>query len=140
MPNAADTIDHSGATRDPFAISPRQVGDHTCVVSLEGEIDLAAAPTVKSSLLELVRDGHRQLIVDLSLVRHLDSTGLGVLVGLRKRLADEGRLAIAGAPRNVLRLFQITGLDAKFEMFTTLDGALADMRDSSASVRPAPPC
>ncbi len=140
MPNAADTIDHCDATQDAFAISTRQVAEQTCVVSLEGDIDLAAAPTLKSALLELVREGHRQLILDLSGVSYLDSTGLGVLVGIRKRLADQGRLAIAGTPKNVFRVFQITGLDAKFEMFSTLDRALVDARESANSAPPARSC
>jgi anti-sigma B factor antagonist len=134
MPDSPDTTHHPDATGDAFAISSHEVGKHTCVVSLEGDIDLASAPTLKSALLELLHDGHRQFIVDLTKVGHLDSTGLGVLVGLRRRLADQGRLAIAGSPRNALRVFQITGLDARFEMFSTLDGALADVRGSSVMV------
>jgi anti-sigma B factor antagonist len=140
MPDSPNTTHHPDATGDAFAISTRDVGEHTCVVSLEGDIDLAAAPTLKSALLELLNDGHRQFILDLSQVRHLDSTGLGVLVGVRRRLADQGRLAIAGSPRNVSRLFEITGLDARFEMFPNLDGALVDVWGSSVTVRPTLPC
>jgi anti-sigma B factor antagonist len=134
MLNSADSSDHSAAARPGFAISSHGVDKRMVVVSLEGEIDLAAAPTLKSTLLELLRDGYCQFILDLSLVRHLDSTGIGVLVGLRRRLAGDGLLVIAAVPRNVLTVFQITGLDTRFEIFSTLDGALARARDPSMPV------
>jgi anti-sigma B factor antagonist len=86
---------------------------------------------LKAALLELQRDGCSQFIVDLSSVEHMDSTGLGVLVGLKRQLADRGLLAIAAVPRNVLSLFEITGLDARFEIFSTLDEALIYVRGAS---------
>jgi anti-sigma B factor antagonist len=131
MLNSAGTLHRSTAVRDGFAISSREVDERTCVVSLEGEIDLGAAPTLKSTLLELLHDGHCQFIVDMSLVSHIDSTGLGVLVGLRKRLSDNGLVAIAAVPRIPLRVFQITGLDARFEILPTLDDALIRAADPS---------
>jgi anti-sigma B factor antagonist len=122
---------HHSAVVSRCAISSHEVDKQTCVVSLDGEIDLAAAPTQKSTLLELLRKDYRRFIIDMSLVRHIDSTGLGVLVGLRRRLAGEGLLAIAAVPPSALRVFQITGLDTRFEIFSTLDHALAQARDSS---------
>jgi anti-sigma B factor antagonist len=131
MLDSAGTVHRSAAARGGFAISSRVVDERTCVVSLDGEIDLAAAPTLKVALLELLRERHTRFVVDLSLVRHIDSTGLGVLVGLRKRLADDGVVVIAAVPRNALRVFQVTGLDARFEIFSTVDRALAHATDSS---------
>jgi anti-sigma B factor antagonist len=133
MPNSADMFHRPDAVRGAFEISHHEVAKGTCVVSPAGEIDLASAPTLKVTLLELQRDGYSQFIIDLSSVEYMDSTGLGVLVGLKRRLADTGVLAIAAVPRNVLSVFEITGLDARFEIFSTLEEGLAYAREASVA-------
>ena len=51
------------------------------VVDVEGEIDVYTAPRLRELLIELVNNGHYQLVVNMEKVEFLDSTGLGVLVG-----------------------------------------------------------
>jgi anti-sigma B factor antagonist len=99
-----------------------------CVVAVEGEIDLATAPELKASLGELLEQGHRRFVIDLSDVAHLDSTGLGVLIGFDKRLNGDGVLAIAAAPRHVWVVFEVTGLGARFASFPTVDEAVSQLQ------------
>jgi anti-sigma B factor antagonist len=117
-----------------FAISRREVGGlhATSVVAVEGELDLASAPQLKRELADAVRAGSRRLIIDLSAVTFIDSTALGVLVSLQKNLHDDAHLAIVGAEGDVLQIFELTGLDATFEMFPSFEEGLAWMRGSAA--------
>jgi anti-sigma B factor antagonist len=118
-------------THETFVVNRREVDGHVCVISPEGEIDLATAPALKSALLESLQNGNFYIVVDLAEVSHMDSTGLGVLVAFLRRLADHGRLALTGIQGGVLTLFEVTGLDAKFDIFPTVDDALAHARETS---------
>src|SRR6266566_4885636 len=56
------------------------------IVDVEGEIDVYTAPRLRELLIDLVNNGHYQLVVNMEKVEFLDSTGLGVLVGGLKRV------------------------------------------------------
>lgn len=100
--------------------------DDETVMSVGGEIDVYTAPIVRERLDAAVRDGHVNLVVDLSQVRFLDSTGLGVLVGrLKLTRSRGGSLRLVATEEKVLKVFAITGLDKVFELYDTLDEALA---------------
>ncbi len=119
-----------GATpsRIRFAISERQLDERTRVLGVEGELDLASAPQLKWALADTLGAGASQLVLDLSLVTFIDSTALGVLVGTHRSLAAGERLAIACSHPDVLNIFELTGLDATFDIFSTFDDALAYAR------------
>jgi anti-sigma B factor antagonist len=117
-------------------MSHRDCGDAVCVVTPAGEIDLATAPLLKSSLVGRLGEGYTRFVVDLAAVRYLDSTGLGVLIGFARRLTEDGVVVLAQPPAPVSALLEITGLDATFEVFVTVDDALAHVRGGR---RPAAP-
>lgn len=104
----------------------RRQEDGRTILHLVGEIDVSTAPRVRDELSRVIADGSHDLIVDLSDVPFLDSTGLGVLVGRLKavRLVD-GDLVLAGAQERTLRNFKITGLDKVFHLYDSVDAALA---------------
>jgi anti-sigma B factor antagonist len=82
-------------------------------VQLRGELDLTTAPGLEQRLDRLRRDGHRQIILDLSGLEFLSAAGLTVLLRADQALrALGGRLVLTGPPRIVRRVFAITGLDA----------------------------
>jgi anti-sigma B factor antagonist len=117
-----------------FAVTERSLDERTSVLNVEGELDLAAAPSLKWALADLVQAGATQLVVDLSRVTFIDSTALGVLVGAHRSLSAGSRLAIACRHPDVLNIFELTGLDATFDIFPTLEDALAYARgDATAS-------
>jgi anti-sigma B factor antagonist len=116
-----------------FAISQRQIDDRTSVLSVEGELDLASAPNLKWALADVLGEGCSQLVLDLSLVRFIDSTALGVLVGAHRNLGDGVRLAIACEHPDVLNIFELTGLDATFDIFSSFDDALAHARGGAVA-------
>lgn len=134
-------IDPARAPKRPNSESPalrvqrRDLGGGITVVALEGEVDLASAPTVKATLAELPADVTR-IVVDLSGVEYMDSTGLGVLIGVRRRLPDPSGIALAGTRTTVRALFELTGLD--FQMFETADEAVAAFEQAAARERRPP--
>jgi len=109
----------------PFGIE-EHVHDGTTVVSVFGEVDVATAPTLRESLEDLVAKGDSgAIVVDLVGVTFIDSTGLGVLIGARKRCADEARqLRIVVDEPRILKVFEITGLTELFSIHPSLDLAL----------------
>ena len=102
-------------------LSTRRHGDRA-VVRVGGEIDLETAPQLGDHALEALRDVSPHLVIDLSDVTFMDSTGLKVLVTVRQR-ADlaGGSLAVTGASRTVLRLLSLTGLDQAFPLYDTVE-------------------
>ncbi len=121
-------------------VSHRDVGDGICVVTPAGEIDLATAPRLKSSLVELLEEGFTHFVLELSTVRYLDSTGLGILIGFVRRLPEGGQVVLAEAPSSVLGLLELTGLDAQFTTCAGVEDALAHVRGAEAGPAQAPLC
>ncbi len=110
-----------------LSLSTRSVADHT-VLEVGGEVDVYTAPRLRERLVELVEGGARSVIVDLSRVEFLDSTGLGVLVGALKRLrAAGGSLRLVCGQERLLKIFRITALDRVFSLFDTVEAAVAAM-------------
>jgi anti-sigma B factor antagonist len=100
--------------------------DRYRVVTVTGEVDVATAPKLRDRLDGAIDGGTPLLVVDLSSVTFIDSTGLGVLIGAAKRVEDAGgilRLVIA-EPR-ILKLFEITGLLDLFAIVSSREQAIA---------------
>ncbi len=96
------------------------------VISVRGEIHATTAPEFSQHLTSAIESGKTALVVDLSEVEFIDSTGLSVLLnGLRRVHQLRGHMALACANPTVLRLFQITKLDATFEIFDDRASAIA---------------
>jgi anti-sigma B factor antagonist len=95
------------------------------ILSVGGEVDVATAPRLREQLIDLVNGGHHRIVVDLSDVEFLDSTGLGVLVGALKRVrTQDGDLALVCTESRILKVFEITGLTKVFTMYESVDEAV----------------
>jgi anti-sigma B factor antagonist len=96
------------------------------VVALRGEIDVYTAPRLRQALIDLVEGGKTNILVDMSKVDFLDSTGLGVLVGGLKRVkAQDGSLEIVATQDKILKIFEITGLSKVFPIHDSVDAAVS---------------
>jgi anti-sigma B factor antagonist len=114
-----------------FDITTEQLDEKRYVISLAGEVDLYTAPEFKQQLLEVIAQGAREVIVDLSSTTFIDSTTLGVLVGGVKRLRpNDGQLSLVCSDRNITKIFEITGLDRVFTIHATRDEAVAQLRSA----------
>ena len=116
-----------------FQIHDEEIDAETHVIELGGEVDLYTAPEFKERLVQVIEDGKKQLVVDLSKATFIDSTTLGVLVGGVKRLRPVGgSLSLVCTDQNITKIFEITGLDRVFPIHTSRDEALADRGGGAA--------
>ncbi|HWG08352.1 MAG TPA: STAS domain-containing protein [Solirubrobacteraceae bacterium] len=127
MLGSTDTSGTEGFT-GAFGIIQSEPDERTSVVALEGELDLERAPSLKWALVDSIDAGKTQLVVDLTLVRFMDSTALSVLVGVNRSLSVGARMAVVCTNANVLKIFELSGMDGTFAIFPTLDEALGHVR------------
>ena len=96
------------------------------VLPLDGEIDLHVSPEVAKSLGSMIENKPKQLVVDLTKVTYLDSSGLAVLIeGMQNVQKYGGRFRLAGVQEDVKHVFDIARLDQVFEIYPDVDSALA---------------
>ncbi len=95
------------------------------VLTISGELDLAAAKTFKSEITEHQAAG-RVLVLDLAGLEFCDSTGLGALAGLHRRAVTiGGDLRLAGLQPRVEHVLRLSGVSAVIPIFPDVPAALA---------------
>ncbi len=106
------------------------VADGITVLTVRGEADVYSSPTLRDRLMDLIDGNGSVVIVDLSEVGFIDSTGLGTLVAAHKRAAARGgALPLVCAQDRILKLLRITGLDDVFVIHPTLEEAVVAAHD-----------
>ena len=96
------------------------------VLPLEGEIDLHISPEVAESLRAMAAKKPKRIVVDLTKVTYLDSSGLAVLIeGMQSVQEYGGNFAVAGVQESVQHILDIARLDQFFQIFPDVDSALA---------------
>jgi anti-sigma B factor antagonist len=91
-----------------------------------GEVDVYSAPELRERLSGLLSASAPSLVVNLTDVTFLDSTGLGTLVaGLNRAVQFGGTLTLVCDHDRILKLFRITGLDSVFSIRSSVDEAVA---------------
>jgi anti-sigma B factor antagonist len=109
-----------------FRLTDESVGDNKHVVSLWGEIDAHSAPRLGSRLFGLADEGKARVVVDLSDVTFMDSTGIGVLLNALGHFSLRHATMVLVCPtERVLRPFQVTGLVSHLTIFGSREEALA---------------
>ena len=100
-----------------FELTEEELDSRTHVIAVSGEIHVSTAPQFSRRLNDAIGQGKTAVVLDLSDVTFIDSTGLSVLLnGLRRVTRRGGRMAIVCTNPTVLRLFQITNLDDTFDI------------------------
>lgn len=102
------------------------------LVKIEGVIKLGEAAEGFSAFLErLLEEDLPSVLIDMTEIDHVDSTGLGELVGYLQRFTEQGRrLALLNPHRRVLKLLELTRLDEVFPIFEDRDTALRTLQGS----------
>jgi anti-sigma B factor antagonist len=132
MLSRADKPDQPSADAVAFGISRRELDERTSVVAVQGDLDLATAPQLKWMLLDALEEGHSHLVLDLKDSTFMDSTALGVLVGVSRSLSADGKLAIVCANDKLLKIFELSGMDGVFAIYSSFDEALEQTRGHAA--------
>jgi anti-sigma B factor antagonist len=101
--------------------------DNTAIVDVSGDIDLASSPEVRKALLHEVRDNRRpRVVMNLSEVRYIDSSGVASLVEGLKASRDIGsRFILVGLSGPAREVLQLSRLVKVFEIYDTEGEALA---------------
>ncbi|RCK78655.1 MAG: hypothetical protein OZSIB_1182 [Candidatus Ozemobacter sibiricus] len=87
----------------------------TVTCSLDGELDVHQVKGLKSTISETIHPGDWTYIIDLAKVGYLDSSGLGMLVYLRKEITRQGgRLQLLNVTESIRNVFSLTKLDEFF--------------------------
>ena len=112
-----------------FSLTEDRPASGAHVIAVAGEVDIFTAPELKRAIGGAIDGGARELVIDLTETRFLDSTALGVLIDAVKRLRPplEGRLVIVNTEPSTAKTFEITGLDQIFTIVETRDEALAQL-------------
>lgn len=99
--------------------------DGYVVVELRGELDLSNASGLRARLMEVLAGESASLILDLSGLAFMDSTGVSVLVAAERRAIElGGTISLAGAQKVVARVLRVTSMDKHFATFGTVEEAV----------------
>jgi anti-sigma B factor antagonist len=100
-------------------------GDTTYLCVDAERIDSSSAIQFKDKFREAVQEGGSRILLDLSKVEFLDSSGLGAMVAAMKLLGSGRKLEIAGLTPTVEKVFRLTRMDSVFTIHPNADAALA---------------
>ncbi|MDE3052651.1 MAG: STAS domain-containing protein [Gemmatimonadota bacterium] len=96
------------------------------IVEIDGQLIVGNRQELKQKMLEALEAGARKLLVDFTKTGYIDSSGLGVLVSLSKKIREQGgELRLAALNEDLRTLFELTKLDTLFQIADTREQALA---------------
>lgn len=99
--------------------------DDICVVDVEGQLIVGNRQELKQRVLDQLDQGDRTFVIDFARTGYIDSSGLGVLVSLSKKIREQGGdLRLAGLNEDLRTLFELTKLDTLFTITDTRAEAL----------------
>ena len=99
------------------------------VVSVhDSRIDAAVAIEFKEAMRNATDNDNDTVVLDLSEVQFIDSSGLGAIVAAMKQMGQSRKLALAGLTPTVEKVLRLTRMDSVFPVFATLDGAISELK------------
>jgi anti-sigma B factor antagonist len=105
-------------------VNIKKCGDWKVLTLTEERLDRCLAATFKDELTKAISDGTKNILLELSAVKFIDSSGLGTLLSCRERV--EGRLAIASAPRGLQKQLKLTDQHETFQLVGTPEELLGE--------------
>ena|SRR5580698_334770 len=101
------------------------IGKVLVIKVLENRIAADVAGRFKEEVVGYVTKGNRAIVLDMSEVTFIDSSGLGALIASLKVLGEDGELVLCGARDAVTSMFKLTRMNKVFRMFQTPEEAVA---------------
>jgi anti-sigma B factor antagonist len=100
--------------------------DATDLVTVSGELDMASALGLAGPLTDIAHDGDGSVVIDLSGLSFMDSTGMSVLLNARRRLTRQGRGMLVICPAGpVMRVFELTSMVETLRVHPSREAAMA---------------
>ena len=117
---------HGMEPQQLFNVTVGEVDHTTVVLELAGELDIYTGPLLGTAVEKATGNGYRRMVLDLTRLGFLDSTGLGLMVDAQRRMhAKQGTVSVVCASDNVLQVFKLTGLDSVLSIVDTRERAFA---------------
>lgn len=108
-----------------MSFSKTTSGRGVTVVKVEGQLIVGNRQELKALIQEAMEAGDRKFLIDCSQTAYIDSSGLGALVTISKKIRENGgELRLAGLNEDLRSLFELTKLDSLFHIASTVDEAL----------------
>ena len=112
-------------------ISVKENTGEIAVLVIEGEVDMMSAPVVRDTLVPLFQDTMRGVVVDLSGVTYMDSSGIATMIeGLQWSTREGKRFIVSGLSEQVMDVFVLTNLKDVFEFAQDSKSAFDDIAGS----------
>jgi anti-sigma B factor antagonist len=109
-----------------MTFSARKDPKGVLVIEVDGQLIVGNRQELKQKVLDALEGGEKRFLIDFTRTGYIDSSGLGVLVSLSKKIRDEGGdLRLAGLNEDLKTLFELTKLDTLFAIADTPADALA---------------
>jgi len=113
-----------------MTMTERQVGSVT-VLALSGKLMLDQAGVLKGKVSGLLESGHPNIVLDLADLSYMDSSGLGQMVSCHTTAVGKGGVKLANVHTRVQDLLVITKLNVVFDVYTSVDEAVASFAPSA---------
>jgi anti-sigma B factor antagonist len=101
---------------DPFSVASSDLGRPSVTVCVSGEVDMLTAPKLLECLLAAIEDKPRELVIDMTEVAFMDSSGISALIQARNRLPKTSDIVLRGVHSNIRSVLEITTVDSLFRM------------------------
>jgi anti-sigma B factor antagonist len=112
-------------------MNAEEVGMDLVITVKEPRIDAAVAVVFKQKMAEMTDHPAKRVVLDLSAVDFLDSSGLGAVVGAMKSMGEGRKLDLAGLSPTVQKVFRLTRMDTVFRIYPSRQAALMDVAHAS---------
>ena len=122
-----------------FELLEEALDDQTHLIAVRGEVHVSTAPEFSERLNDAIATGKTGVVIDMTDVEFIDSTGLSVLLNaLRRVTRQQGRMALVVTNPTVLRLFEITRLDSTFDIAPSREEAIDRVRRADGDAPAVP--
>jgi anti-sigma B factor antagonist len=112
-------------------INVKENTGEVAILQIEGEVDMLSAPEVRDNLLPLFQDSMKGIVVDLSGVTYMDSSGIATMIeGLQWSTREGKRFIVSGLSEQVMDVFVLTNLKDVFEFAVDSASALEEIGGS----------
>jgi anti-sigma B factor antagonist len=109
-----------------MGLSDAKSASGVMIVRVDGQLVVGNRNELKEHLQRLLEKGERRFLIDFAQTGYIDSSGLGALVALARKVREEGgNLRLSGLNEDLRSLFELTKLDTLFAISDTPDQALA---------------
>ena len=103
-----------------------EFGPFTVVKPCDKRLDAPSAVAFKATMRSVSDGGAQHIVLDMSRIDFLDSSGLGALIAVLKHLSPDTKIEVAGLTPAVRKVFYLTRMEHAFKVYTTIDQAVPD--------------